>query len=132
MATTPYVPRLNLRRWATRSRHPLRARHRAGLWFVAPALLLVMILFVAPTIWTVVISFFHYSLLGAMTPVGIDNYVKAFTDPALYRALAFTTLYTAVVTVVLLLVGFGLALLVSSRRRKVAFFRTVYVIPVVI
>ncbi|MFF2371606.1 carbohydrate ABC transporter permease [Agromyces sp. NPDC058110] len=116
----------------SRNRNPLRARQRAGLLYVLPAIALVLLLFVAPTIWTVVISFFDYSLLGDLTFIGVDNYVRAFSDPALYRAIGFTTLYTAVVTAVLFFVGFGLALLVSSKRRGAAVFRTVFVVPVVI
>lgn len=132
MAMTPLAPGISRPRRRARRRHPLRSRHRAGLAFVAPALALVVVLFVAPTVWTVVISFFDYSLLGRLTFVGMDNYLRAFADPALYRAIGFTTLYTVVVTVVLFVVGFGLALLVSSRRAGSSFFRTVYVVPVVI
>jgi multiple sugar transport system permease protein len=132
MAMTPFVPRLPRRPRRTRAANPLRRRQRAGYLFVAPALLLVVVLFVAPTLWTVVISFFDYSLLGDLTFRGLDNYVRAFRDPGLYRAIGFTTLYTAVVTIVLLAVGFGLAMLVTARRPGVSFFRTVYVVPVVI
>lgn len=132
MATTPFVPRLPRRPRHTRGINPLRRRQRAGYLFVAPALLLVVVLFVAPTLWTVVISFFDYSLLGDLTFRGLDNYIRAFRDPGLYRAIGFTTLYTAVVTIVLLAVGFGLAMLVTARRPGVSFFRTVYVVPVVI
>lgn len=132
MATTPFVPRLPRRPRRTRGINPLRRRQRAGYLFVAPALLLVVVLFVAPTLWTVVISFFDYSLLGDLTFRGLDNYIRAFRDPGLYRAIGFTTLYTAVVTIVLLAVGFGLAMLVTARRPGVSFFRTVYVVPVVI
>ncbi len=95
-------------------------------------MLLVAILFVAPTAWTVVVSFFKYSLLGNLTFTGGSNYVRAFSNPALYRTLGFTTLYTVVVTVVLFTVGFGLALLVTNNRRGVPVFRTIFVVPVVI
>lgn len=93
---------------------------------------LVAILFVAPTIWTVVVSFFKYSLLGKMTFTGLDNYTRAFGDPSLYKTFGFTTLYTVVVTAVLFVIGFALALLVSSKRRGVPVFRTIFVVPVVI
>lgn len=110
----------------------LRRRQRQGLYFVLPAMVLVAVLFVAPTITTVVISFFHFSLLGDLSFAGIDNYTKAFAEPSVWRAFGFTTLYTAVVTVVLFLTGFGLALLVTGKRRGISFFRTIFVIPVVI
>ncbi|WJL97051.1 sugar ABC transporter permease [Microbacterium sp. ET2] len=132
MATTPYVPGILRPRRTPKATNPLRRRQRAGWLFVAPAMALVVVLFVAPTIWTVVISFFDYSLLGELTFIGVDNYARAFADAGLYQAIGFTTLYTVVVTVVLLIVGFALALLVSTPRRGVSVFRTVYVVPVVI
>lgn len=130
---TPFVPLVARRKRRTSTGvNPLRRRQRAGLLFVAPALLLVVALFVAPTLWTVVISFFKYSLLGDLSFVGLDNYERAFGDAGMWRAIAFTTLYTVVVTVVLFVVGFALAFLVSARRKGAAFFRTIYVLPVVI
>jgi multiple sugar transport system permease protein len=130
MATMP-LTRLEWRP-RTRGRSPLRRRNRAGLYFVLPAIALVAVLFVAPTLWTVVVSFFDYSLLGKMTFIGAENYQRAVADPGFWRTLVFTTLYTVVVTVVLFAVGFALALLVTSKRRGTPVFRTVFVLPVVI
>lgn len=107
-------------------------RSRAGLLFVLPAMALVTALFVLPTLWTAVVSLFDYSLIGRMRFLGLDNYIRAVSDPTLWRALGFTTLYTAVVTSVLLVTGFALALLVTRRRRGAPIFRTVFVLPVVI
>lgn len=131
MATVPAAPPLRTA-VPRRRRGPLARRNRAGLLFVLPAMLLVAVLFVAPTLWTVVVSFFKYSLLGRMTFLGLDNYVRAFSDPSLYKTFGFTTLYTVVVTVVLFAVGFALALLVTTKRRGTPVFRTLIVVPVVI
>jgi multiple sugar transport system permease protein len=46
--------------------------------------------------------------------------------------LKFTIYYTVVITPVLLLVSFGLALLTQQTRRGVGFFRTAYFLPVVL
>jgi len=133
MATTPALVRPRaLRSTAQRTHSPLRRRQFSGFLFVLPAMALVAVLFVAPTIWTVVVSFFHYSLLGSLSFAGTANYARAFTDPTLLRAFGFTTLYTAIVTLALFAVGFALALLVSTKRRAIAAFRTIYVLPVVI
>lgn len=110
----------------------LRRYQRQGLFFVLPAMVLVTVLFVIPTIYTVVLSFFKSSLLGSLTFIGVDNYINAFSDPTLYKAFGFTTLYTVVVTVVLFVVGFGLALLVMGKRRGIPALRTIFVVPVVI
>lgn len=133
MATMPLPPPAAARRTRFRRRSsPLQRRQRAGLLYVLPAMLLVAVLFVAPTLWTIVVSFFKLSLLGKLTFTGVDNYVRALTDSALLKAFGFTTLYTAIVTVALFVVGFALALLVSSKRRGIPVFRTIFVVPVVI
>ena len=133
MATVPLPPGVGTRsRVARRRRSPLQRRQRAGLLYVLPAIALVAVLFVAPTIWTIVVSFFKYSLLGNLTFIGVANYVRAFTDSSLLKAFGFTTLYTLIVTIVLFVVGFGLALLVSSKRKGIPVFRTIFVVPVVI
>jgi multiple sugar transport system permease protein len=133
MATVPLPPGAGTRIRASRRRGgPLRRRQLAGLIYVLPAIALVAVLFVAPTIWTIVVSFFKYSLLGNLSFIGVANYVRAFTDASLLKAFGFTTLYTLIVTIVLFVVGFGLALLVSSKRRGIPVFRTIFVVPVVI
>jgi multiple sugar transport system permease protein len=110
----------------------LQRRDRTGLYFVLPAMALVVVLFVIPTLWTVVVSFFDYSLLGKMTFTGMENYQRAFADAGLWRTLGFTTLYTIVVTALLFVVGFALALLVTKQRRGTPVLRTIFVLPVVI
>ncbi|MFM9920878.1 carbohydrate ABC transporter permease [Lacisediminihabitans sp. H27-G8] len=133
MATVPLPPGAGTRSRVPRRRGgPLRQRQLAGVLYVLPAIALVAVLFVAPTIWTIVVSFFKYSLLGNLSFIGVANYARAFTDASLLKALGFTTLYTVIVTVVLFVVGFGLALLVSSKRRGIPVFRTIFVVPVVI
>jgi multiple sugar transport system permease protein len=108
-------------------------RSRAGLLFVLPAMTLVVVLFVIPTIYTIALSFFESSLLGDLTFIGLANFERALADPALVHALLFTTLYTVVVTAVLFVVGMALALMVSGAiGHAAAALRTIVVVPVVI
>ncbi|HEY8590981.1 MAG TPA: sugar ABC transporter permease [Naasia sp.] len=108
-------------------------RSRVGLLFVLPAMTLVVVLFVIPTIYTIALSFFESSLLGDLTFIGLANFERALADPALVQALLFTTLYTVVVTAVLFVIGMALALMVSGAiGRAAAALRTIVVVPVVI
>jgi multiple sugar transport system permease protein len=100
--------------------------------FVLPAVLLVAVLFVAPTVMTAVMSLYRWSLLGAPHFVGLSNYTRALHDKVFGRSLLFTTQYTLVVTIVLLVVGFALALLVRGNRRGSGLVRTVVFAPVVV
>ncbi|MBU2663943.1 sugar ABC transporter permease [Actinoplanes bogorensis] len=111
---------------------PRARRQRAGLLFVAPAVLLVLGMFVLPVIVTAVMSFYDWSLLGQRTFVGLANYDRLLGDTSWWHSLGFTTLYTAIVTAALLVVGFALATAVRHRRRGVGLLRTAFVLPVVI
>jgi multiple sugar transport system permease protein len=86
------------------------------------------VLFVVPLGLMLWMSVNHWPLIGASKPNGVANY-KALSDPLFLRAIVFTLKYTAVTTVVLGLVAFGLALLVQERRPGVGFLRTVYFLP---
>jgi multiple sugar transport system permease protein len=58
----------------------------------------------------------------------VRNY-QALSDPIFVRAIVFTLKYTAVTTVVLGLIAFGLALLVQHHRRGVGLVRGVFFLP---
>lgn len=127
------VLRVQARRDAPEARkRPVTSLHtrraRLALVYSSPLAILVAVLFVVPLLLMVWMSFNDWPLLGASKPNGVENY-GALTDPLLKSALWFTVKYTAVTTVVLSVVAFGLALLVQEARPGVGFFRTVYFLP---
>ncbi|MBP2330365.1 multiple sugar transport system permease protein [Kibdelosporangium banguiense] len=89
---------------------------------------LVAVLFVLPLGLMLWMSVNHWPLLGASAPNGVDNY-QALRDPLFLRAVWFTLKYTAVTTVVLGLVAFGLALLMQQERPRAGVFRTIFFLP---
>jgi multiple sugar transport system permease protein len=105
-----------------------RRRVRLGLLYAAPMAVLVGTLFVVPLVLMVWMSLNHWPLLGASAPNGVANY-RALGDPLFLRAVWFTVKYTAVTTVVLGLIAFGLALLVQRNRRGVGAVRAVLFLP---
>ncbi len=105
-----------------------RGRRRMGLLYATPMTVIVAGLFITPLALMIWMSFNHWPLLGASAPNGVANY-EALKDPLFLRAVVFTLKYTAVTTVVLSLVAFGLALLVQEARRGVGLFRTVFFLP---
>ncbi|MCE7000270.1 sugar ABC transporter permease [Saccharothrix sp. S26] len=107
------------------------ARRRLGILYASPMALLVVVLFVIPLVLMVWMSFNHWPLLGASAPNGVENY-SALQDPLFLRAIGFTLKYTAVTTVVLGLVAFGLALLVQEARPGVGAYRTALFLPSVV
>ncbi len=111
---------------------PKARQQRLGLLFVAPAVLLVLGMFILPVIVTGVMSFYEWSLLGQRRFVGLANYRRLAGDSSFWDSLGFTTLYTVIVTAALFTVGIALASAVRHRRRGVGLLRTAFVMPVVI
>jgi multiple sugar transport system permease protein len=105
-----------------------RSQRRLGMLYAAPMALLVAVFFVIPLVLVVWMSVNHWPLLGASSPNGVANY-QALRDPLFLNAVWFTVKYTAVTTVVLGLIAFGLAMLVQRNRRRTGAYRTVFFLP---
>lgn len=89
-------------------------------------------LFYIPLAVTVVTSLYNWPLVGPRHFIGLANYEAAFQDPKFLHSLVFSTEYTAIVTPMIFLFGYALAVIVRQRRRGVGFLRTVYFLPFVI
>lgn len=116
----------------TKHRRLNSSRRWAGLWFILPCMVFVTVFFLAPLVMTLWMSLHDWPLLGKSSFIGFENYVSLASDTTFWNSLWFTTKYTLVVTPVIFLLAFGLALLVQSRRRMVGWFRTAFFLPVVI
>ena len=60
---------------------------------------------------------------------GIQNYTKSLTDPHFWTTMAFTLKFVVVSVILVNLVAFGLALLVTSKLKSSNLFRTFFFIP---
>ncbi len=109
-----------------------RRRQAAGLLFVLPAVLFVVVFFVIPLLMTLWMSLHDWPLLGEHRFIGFGNYVQMMSDRQFWTSLGFTTTYTLLVTPAIFILAFILALLVNLPLRGVGFFRTAYFLPVVI
>lgn len=109
-----------------------RRRNYTGLFFVLPAVLFTFTFFVIPLIMTAFMSLHDWPLLGERKLIGLDNYVAMANDRQFWNSLLFTTRYTLLITPVIFILAFVLALLVNLPLRGVGIFRTAYFLPVVI
>ncbi len=109
-----------------------RARNLQGLIYMAPALLFVAALVLYPFGQLIVTSFTDTSLLGGGKFVGWTNYQRAFVDATFWKALTFTCKYTVIITPILMILGYLLALLTAQNRPILQFARGVIFMPVVI
>jgi raffinose/stachyose/melibiose transport system permease protein len=61
--------------------------------------------------------------------VGLSNYAESFADPKFWSTLKFTGLFVVVSLVLVNVVAFGLALIVTSNLRSRNFLRTLFFVP---
>jgi multiple sugar transport system permease protein len=115
-----------------KSSNSLRRRRYVGLLFVLPAVLFTFVFFVIPLAMTVFMSLNDWPLLGQHRWIGLANYATLLNDNQFWNSLLFTTRYTLLITPVIFIFAFLLALLVNLPLRGIGFFRTAYFIPVVI
>jgi multiple sugar transport system permease protein len=109
-----------------------RQRRLVGFLMALPAIVLVVTFFLVPLVLTFWISLNDWSLLGQPQFIGISNYVQALSDSTFGAAMAFTLLYTVIITPVLFLLGLALAFLVRRRGRASQVFQSIYFMPVCI
>jgi multiple sugar transport system permease protein len=120
------------RLWPRRSSPLTRARGRAGILLVSPAVVLVLVFFVVPLVLVAWMSLHNWPLLGTPRFIGGANYGEMISDDTFRASLWFTTKYTLIVTPIQLVLGYLLASMVRGRLPGVRVFRTIYFLPVVV
>ena len=61
--------------------------------------------------------------------VGFSNYAKSFQDPTFWSTLRFTALFVVVSLILVNVVAFGLALIVTSKLKSRNILRTFFFVP---
>ncbi|MEU7901621.1 sugar ABC transporter permease [Actinoplanes sp. NPDC049118] len=107
-------------------------RRWLGLLYLSPALLFVLAFTVAPLARMGWMSLHNWSLISPPTWVGLDNYTRAFHDRQFWVSFGFTLEYTLIITPILIVGGYLLALLTAGDTGARRVTRTVLFIPVVI
>ena len=99
--------------------------------FMAPALAMFAFAVLLPMVLTVGYSFTEWNGFGPMTFVGLDNYLAAATDPIFRGSFVHVCLYIAATLVLEVLVGLGLAGIVSAATGRL-WFRVAIFTPVML
>lgn len=98
--------------------------------FVLPTLLVFTIGFIVPFIMGVYLSFCKFTTVTDAKFVGLQNYVKIFTEDGTFgHALWYTTAFTVVSVVLINVIGFAVALLLTKKIKGTNIFRTVFFMP---
>ena len=109
-----------------------RRRTIIGYVFIMPFILGFLLWFLLPALVAVNLTFQRWNLLSPPRYVGFDNIKQLFNDPLLFQSLKVTFLYTFMSVPIGLLFAFFLAMLINTKIRGIAIFRTIYFLPSIV
>src|SRR5581483_2124354 len=98
--------------------------------FLAPALLVIGVFILYPTVAVVLYSLTDYDIVRPPVWVGIRNYQQLLQDPIFWKALTNSFLYL-IVTPTLIFLSILLAIAVNRKLPFINVFRALYYIPVI-
>jgi raffinose/stachyose/melibiose transport system permease protein len=98
-------------------------------FFGALPLLIFTAVLVVPFTQGMFLTFTNWDGFEWTKLVGFNNYVKSFQDPTFWSTLQFTGAFVVVSLIIINVVAFGLALLVTAKIRSANIFRTFFFIP---
>ncbi len=98
--------------------------------FVLPTFISFTVVFLIPFLLGIYLSFTEFTTVESAAWVGLENYIKAFTqDENFIKALWFTIKFTFVSVITINIISFFLALLLTKALKGTNFFRTVFFMP---
>ena len=108
-----------------------RNEARTALLFALPAIILIVLFILVPIVAVVVLGFTDFQLGDkSLRFVAFENYAHLMKDRTFLKSLWNTTVYTAIVAPISIVLGLGVALLIESEGIGRSFFRTAYFLPV--
>lgn len=107
-------------------------KSKLGYWcFLLPSLLAFTIVELLPAVTGLGYSLTDWNgISGNVNFVGFKNYIEVFrNDPQFWRSFGFTAVFAVCAVISVNLVGFGLALLVTSKIKGTTLMRGVFFLP---
>jgi multiple sugar transport system permease protein len=108
-------------------------RRQEAIWayiFLAPWIIGLTVFVLGPIVFSLILSFSNYTLGQSASFIGLDNWVRAFTQDELFWPSLFKTfLYTAVVVPCSVFGALLVAMLLNKGLHATTFYRTVFFMP---
>ncbi|MBE7003759.1 MAG: sugar ABC transporter permease [Ruminococcaceae bacterium] len=99
---------------------------------MAPALAIMLVFFVIPVIYVIVVSFLKWNGISAATFADVKNFAKLFHDKAFVRSVTNNVIWALVAGFIQVPLAMVMAIILSRKPKGWKFFRTVYFFPQVI
>ncbi|POZ89605.1 hypothetical protein AA81_13205 [Petrotoga halophila DSM 16923] len=106
----------------------MKLNKKTGIFLILPAFIILITIFIGPTIYTIVLSFSSYSFTGVEFS-GLSNFSRLFNDPSFWRAFYNTLIFVGVTVPIELFLGFLLALVANKAMKGRSIIRVALLIP---
>ncbi len=115
-------------------RNPTLSQRKAiaGYLFISPFILGFFLFFILPALTAVYLVVMRWNLIAEPRFVGLDNVEYLFSDKLFWQSLKVTSIYTFASVPLGLVLSFVLALLINTKIRGIAVFRTIYYLPSIV
>lgn len=98
--------------------------------FLAPALLIYIIIIVFPGIYSIILSFFEWNGVSEKRFVGLANYVKLFTNDDIFKiALKNNIIWIALTVCITVVLALILALVLNEKFKGRIVYRSIFYFP---
>jgi len=97
--------------------------------FALPTLIAFAIAFFVPFVLGIYLSFTDFTTVVDAKWVGLENYIRIFSDKEFLNALWFTTRFTVVSVLMINILAFILAILLTRGMFGTNIFRTIFFMP---
>ena len=101
----------------------------AGLIFILPAMLGILIFIIIPIICSFGLSFAKWDLLNPIQFAGLSNYKEIFAEPLFYKILLNTVVFAVSTSVFGVIIPLILASILNTKIRGSEFYKTAYFLP---
>lgn len=103
-----------------------------GYWYVAPWFIAYALFALVPMGLSFYMSFMDWPVIGQPTFVGLDNFRDMFTDEAFLNSLWVTFRFALISVPLGMVASFTVAMVMASKTKGLAFYRTIYYLPAVV
>lgn len=109
-----------------------RRRTIMGYTFIMPFILGFFLWWLIPALVAAYLSFHRWNLISPPRFIGLDNFERLLNDPLILDSLKATFIYTVTSVPIGLVFAFFLAVLINTKIRGIAIFRTIYYLPTIV
>ncbi|MEM1485133.1 sugar ABC transporter permease [Oscillospiraceae bacterium PP1C4] len=113
--------------------HRKLGRKQIPFLFLFPAFIIHLCVVTLPSISTFAMSLYEWNGLGKPKFIGLSNFVEIFSkDAVIGRAIMNNLKWTAIFITIPIVMGFGIAVILSRIKKGQMFFRVVFFMPYVV